>query len=699
MERTFPQKVKSVPSCETEVDVLTGQPKQSTSEGNRRVRTSAAVIGLAISVGAHSLLIPGPDDTAVAAEPVASESTASSTVDVAIAPGTETASSTLTPDAAATSVEHTVQDGQTLWQLARFYGVDAATIADENSIPTTVVLRVGQVLKIPTSSRIARSTTRLDVAVSAAPEYYGMVPSAQSPAAQSAMAGSARSTDVVLKDQQDTALSRLQQTRENLRLGLKQLKTVKPSEQLATAEPTSFSQTDKIARTDKIVQTESLPTAVSAGYRVAAGDTLGGIANAHGVTQKQLAEANQLSNPNVIRVNQVLQIPAVSVSDRASVGSSLPLGTSSTLISQSPVAQSASSPRAITSGNPNLVGLPAATVAGSQRSDSAKAVSEPTTIAPLPTLSEKSKGEVELSRPSAIARSVDDASVATAPFVQNGEEAAPKQRYDYVENLRLEIVKLREKYRTASSVPSQPTAMVATASLSSTTSPTTAASNRVNPEFSPSGYTESLRTQVRKLRQNSVERIEAPIAAATKAPEAEKTAKPQLVAAAPLGSQNYEPLLPSSLGQMVSPDLPPLGSVDSYLPNSSGKFAGYIWPTKGVLTSGYGWRWGRMHKGIDIAAPIGTPVVAAASGVVITAGWNSGGYGNLVEVQHPDGSVTLYAHNERILVREGQQVEQGQQISEMGSTGYSTGPHCHFEVHLPGHGSVNPMAHLPRGGA
>jgi murein DD-endopeptidase MepM/ murein hydrolase activator NlpD len=147
---------------------------------------------------------------------------------------------------------------------------------------------------------------------------------------------------------------------------------------------------------------------------------------------------------------------------------------------------------------------------------------------------------------------------------------------------------------------------------------------------------------------------------------------------------------------MVSPELPPLSAPDMYRPDGAAQFNGYIWPTKGVLTSGYGRRWGRMHKGIDIAAPVGTPVVAVAPGVVVSAGWNSGGYGNLVEIQHPDGSLTLYAHNSRILVRRGQQVEQGQQISEMGSTGYSTGPHCHFEVHPSGRGAVNPMAFLPK---
>jgi murein DD-endopeptidase MepM/ murein hydrolase activator NlpD len=148
-------------------------------------------------------------------------------------------------------------------------------------------------------------------------------------------------------------------------------------------------------------------------------------------------------------------------------------------------------------------------------------------------------------------------------------------------------------------------------------------------------------------------------------------------------------------GQMVSPDMPMLPGADQFLPEAPNRFNGYIWPTRGTFTSGYGWRWGRMHRGIDIAGPVGTPIVAAASGVVVRSGWNSGGYGNLVDIRHPDGSLTRYAHNSRLLVREGQQVSQGQQIAAMGSTGYSTGPHLHFEIHLAGSGTVNPMAYLP----
>lgn len=152
------------------------------------------------------------------------------------------------------------------------------------------------------------------------------------------------------------------------------------------------------------------------------------------------------------------------------------------------------------------------------------------------------------------------------------------------------------------------------------------------------------------------------------------------------------------LPQLSRLELPPLAGVDTYLPTiSNGGDGHYIWPAKGVLSSGYGWRWGRMHRGVDIAAPVGTPVAAAASGIVVASEWNQGGYGNLVEIRHSDGSLTLYAHNSRLLARPGQEVSQGQQIAEMGSTGRSTGPHLHFEVHPFGKGAVNPMYYLRRG--
>jgi murein DD-endopeptidase MepM/ murein hydrolase activator NlpD len=121
----------------------------------------------------------------------------------------------------------------------------------------------------------------------------------------------------------------------------------------------------------------------------------------------------------------------------------------------------------------------------------------------------------------------------------------------------------------------------------------------------------------------------------------------------------------------------------------------FAWPAAGILTSQYGRRWGRMHRGIDIAGPVGTPIYAAADGVAIVAGWSRGGYGNLVEIRHSDGTVTRYAHNSRLSVGVGQIVRKGQQIAEMGSTGNSTGSHLHFEIRPGGGGAVNPIAHLP----
>ncbi len=152
-------------------------------------------------------------------------------------------------------------------------------------------------------------------------------------------------------------------------------------------------------------------------------------------------------------------------------------------------------------------------------------------------------------------------------------------------------------------------------------------------------------------------------------------------------------LKPTGSGGLSWPDQPDFGFGSD--PGAELTDTGWIWPTKGIFTSGYGWRWGRMHKGIDVANNVGTPIVAARSGEVVTAGWDDGGYGYLVELRHPDGSRSRYAHNSRILVRVGQVVDQGTVISQMGSTGRSTGPHLHFEILPAGRGAVNPLQFLP----
>ncbi|TYQ26852.1 peptidoglycan DD-metalloendopeptidase family protein [Pseudanabaena sp. UWO311] len=145
----------------------------------------------------------------------------------------------------------------------------------------------------------------------------------------------------------------------------------------------------------------------------------------------------------------------------------------------------------------------------------------------------------------------------------------------------------------------------------------------------------------------------------------------------------------------ISPQLPQL-TASAYLPDVQdyGLSTGFIWPADGVFTSGYGWRWGRIHAGIDIAAPVGTPILAAASGVVEYATWNDGGYGNMIDIRHADGTITRYAHMNELYVKEGQTVSQGQTIGAMGSTGFSTGPHLHFEIRPNGGSAIDPMAFL-----
>lgn len=107
------------------------------------------------------------------------------------------------------------------------------------------------------------------------------------------------------------------------------------------------------------------------------------------------------------------------------------------------------------------------------------------------------------------------------------------------------------------------------------------------------------------------------------------------------------------------------------------------WPSAGVVTSNYGWRWFRMHNGMDVAGPVGTAIKAVKEGRVVYSGW-MGGYGYAVDVEHANGLRTRYAHCSALKVSVGQSVARGQTIAAMGSTGHSTGPHLHFEVHQNG---------------
>ena len=120
------------------------------------------------------------------------------------------------------------------------------------------------------------------------------------------------------------------------------------------------------------------------------------------------------------------------------------------------------------------------------------------------------------------------------------------------------------------------------------------------------------------------------------------------------------------------------------------------WPTRGAVSSAFGRRGGRPHRGIDISGHYGRGVRAAAAGEVIFSGTKPG-YGRVVMLRHAGGLVTVYAHNQDNFARRGARVERGQLIADMGSSGHASGPHLHFEVRI-GNRAVDPLDCLPARG-
>ncbi|MBW4525564.1 MAG: peptidoglycan DD-metalloendopeptidase family protein [Phormidium tanganyikae FI6-MK23] len=602
MKRAVPQDVNSVPFSALDSENAEEHPRQTLPEANRTVRTSAAMLGLAFSVGAYGLAAPQQAEAATANEPATSDLTPSTSAS-ADAP---TASEPIASPASTTT--YTVQEGQTLWKIAELYGIDAAKLANLNGLQTTAVLSVGQTLQVPATNRTAIS----GVPIQSLPDLKAVPvipPQASAPQGVSS----------VVKRKQ-TALEGLQQNRDRLKQSLAELKSEEPSKSQSTP-----------AQTVAMMPQPSTPNLAS--YRVNPGETLSSIAQVHGISARDLAELNRLSNPNLVQANQFIKVPQK-------------------------IAQALSQPVA-------TVQPQAPTVADVQ-------------VLTVPSLA-STQNPVNPSIPLAIGGDARQFAFANPSRNRAPEARGDARRNDdqYVNTLMSEISRLRERYQSRSANREAPRAAVSETP-----------SRRVNPQFNPNRPVAALRTESRSaVAPSGQTRLERMLADAPKP-------KSQVIATATLGSESYTPMLRSPVGKTVSPNLPSLGRPDAYIPGD--RFKGYMWPAKGTLTSPYGWRWGRMHKGIDIAAPVGTPIMAAASGKVVTAGWNDGGYGNLVEVKHADGSVTLYAHNSRLLVRVGQQVRQGQHIADMGSTGFSTGPHSHFEVHVPGRGAVNPIALLPQ---
>ncbi|NJN72693.1 MAG: peptidoglycan DD-metalloendopeptidase family protein [Limnothrix sp. RL_2_0] len=607
------------------------------------------------------------------------------------------------------AIKHVVAEDETFWSIAQRYGVSVEAIAALNNISAGATLTLGQSIKIP---------THLSQPIAAVPEQLSSPRVTAEVAALQPTRKVLADKENSLKIQEDEAIATLRAKQQNLAESIEQLRDqstevvfdadeakTESSETLISSAALTAKDEPVAANPESVIIPVPRPATASVKVQddpVTAPESL--IANNTVASSSRLPEPPSLGSPTpelteskqeqeqtsvvVPTVRPVASQPANTLEAKPDDAVSVPT-TGATIVENQPsnapvlVASAPTHTHTVRSGetlyaiarrygvagrdliaanrldNPNRIKVDQQLVIPNQQ----RAANSPSQFISLLPRTEVTQNVNRESQTLANSAAGSEEEVALA-FEITAESAVNK--------LKADITRMRQDYQQQRAAESPKTPVVEF-SLNNNN----AASVVVNSEWQ--GKSPTVRTEIEAVDDTDV-------TAATQEVE--------LAAASQESIANYNSLLRMSVGEVVAPELPPLANPDEYLPGSE-VFNGYIWPAKGVLTSGYGRRWGRMHRGIDIAAPVGTPIFAAAGGEVVSAGWNSGGYGNLVKIKHSDESVTLYAHNSRILVRNGQQVKQGQQIAAMGSTGFSTGPHLHFEVHKPGLGAKNPIAYLP----
>ncbi len=623
---------------------------------------SAAMLGLALSVGASGVFATQPEASAAISIPEASATGQAFSSDSEVS---VPASSTSPAQVVA---YHTVASGQSLWQIAQLHRVGLQDLKVANRLPVETSIRVGQVLKVPSSDAVAQSPAQQVI---------------QNLATQ-------RTEPAALVATSNLAL-------QNVETGVEAVAKAKISEQNQSQQNQTIEEleaSEEIAQQETIRQEVPTLDEVQVSVEIANAE----IASADVVSSTQLLAQAEVSADEARANLQTTEAEPLSVANPT---------TSTAAIVEFDIADASLAERTTADSAPVITALASPTQAfdsyqiqaGDTIADIADSLG--TTAADLISVNDLADPDVIMPGGTLIVPAIDSDKVARQPHRATTDNAIEQPS----QNNRLAHLQRTAIRQNASSAVEQP-GNADQQMVSTEGDQNIAAKGGVDPHVA------NLLEEVQEIQSEPIRIDEAEITrieevspspriaervaiAPTQTSEPASVADPSLLAVAPLSPDAYIPAQRSPAGQLVSPDMPLLPEADEFLPEAPDYFNGYIWPTRGTLTSGYGWRWGRMHRGVDVAGPIGTPVVAAASGVIERAGWNSGGYGNLVEIRHPDGSLTLYAHNNRLNVSTGQAVKQGQKIAEMGSTGYSTGPHLHFEVHLNGKGAVNPIAHLP----
>ncbi|MFM7364155.1 MAG: peptidoglycan DD-metalloendopeptidase family protein [Cuspidothrix sp.] len=768
--------------------------EQTNSQNNpkmtRRARTHrAAMIGLAISMGATSLLVTRQSDQAQAAAPVGSQKAtsiipsvaetemkfAATRMDSQTVPMTGAVANPVVLEPTVISqlpgleAKQQVATNSTTVEVTAPNVVIPTNVADPNSVHSQPQVGLG-VSNSPVQSTLSANAQPTETTRPLS-QLEGIPGSMITPQNLSAEELGNNNVDALLKAQQEFALHRLQEKSNRLRNSLGQLRPEQSQDLLKTgtnkAQSITVAKTSIPESTDNITdpsrselvyklrhnrqsggimqqQMLSIPASPksvaqlpASTYEVKQGDTLAEIANNHGTSVSELVKANNLSDPNQLQINQKLVIPTATALDISSTADNSALKTPS--LKTDPFIANNSrvtvpSPRVTqqteVSATPkiNSVTIPIPTVTEEPERNSAPSITKPIVqplnvpaprvtdqqiqatipiavpqVLPAPNESYGLGGESLLPRSTSVKHGLEKP-------VQTGSKVQGNER---IRSLQAEIERLRHKYRTqqagvgVATTDDENNSQSAPVAIDSSKNVNVGQANTLQipiPQAILPGYTNQPSKTLTTASIPNREPINPEfLPSKTGAGWNNASNSSSIKLNVPQVRMNASESLGKMRGTAVSPSLPPIAAVDINLPKTtednfnfpSNSTTGYIWPAKGVLTSGYGWRWGRMHRGIDIANSTGTPIYAASSGVVEKAGWNSGGYGNVVDIRHSDGSLTRYGHNSRILVQVGQQVQQRQQIAAMGSTGFSTGPHSHFEVHPSGKGAVDPIAFLP----
>jgi murein DD-endopeptidase MepM/ murein hydrolase activator NlpD len=680
------------------------------------------MVGLAVSMGATGMLF---SQTATAATSSGnSPLVAVSNLSLDQSHGSSTESVLASP-----SLKHQVKEGESLWQISQAFQVDAKAIALANSISTDTALQAGQVLNIPRPSFSVKAvndqvpaatipplapleqTDSLVVSSSLAPGQSSSTANttAVKPKAQTLVADVSRPMQGTVVEPLEEKLTsqRIKSTAEDAGIKLDTKASLPSPVEVAAAahgdrpipiavvSPEEFTaievQPSSSPTTPQSLPVPALPAVAPASTRAQRQDE--SLASGEDISLDNLRQ-NGMAQPveTALNLDQPVAIAVIPPETEPAIITRSPLPNAPIVLETSPTIAALPSPSNVTPAGAEQISYqvkPGDTLSQIARShdiqpekiqqanglsnpDEIKAeqilvIPPPTTVAAVPEPNTSSLPSFVSTQP-------------TAPTMVARAQEEPEAKYQT--QLKAEVTQLNQTQPARTPMVPQRTLAIAR-QVDNESVPDWQARS---PQVLPAKFNQPRQDLAQLQRQYSPQ--------GQRSQFSTSVGQSQIVGAAPSPVQGYNDSIQIPVIQEVSPELPGLSTPD--FPRGPAQFNGYIWPAKGVFTSGFGPRWGRMHRGIDIAAPIGTPIMAAASGEVVFSGWNSGGFGNLVKIRHGDGSVTYYAHNNRLLVRRGEYVEQGQQIAEMGSTGRSTGPHLHFEIRVGGTNAVNPVALLPR---